>query len=42
MKIDIYFDGILIGFTYYPAENVNDFNEVNLYILFIRITIWWT
>lgn len=41
VRIDVYSDGILVGFTYYPAVNIDDFNEFNLYAFFIRITITW-
>ena len=44
LRIDIFYDGILFGFTYYPKEEVADqfdFYELNLYILFIRITFIW-
>lgn len=41
-RVDIYNDGILLGFTYYNKANVDDFNELNVYLLFIRITYQWT
>lgn len=42
IRIDLYSDGILAGFTFYPAGDIDDdFNEFNLYLLFIRITLTW-
>jgi hypothetical protein len=32
-------DGLLIGFTYYPMDNDNDYSELNLYLLFIVLHI---
>ena len=43
LRIDIHNDGILFGFTYYPKEDADqfDFNELNIYLLFIRMTYSW-
>jgi hypothetical protein len=41
VRIDIYSDGILLGFTYYAAENTDDYNEFNFYLFITRITIQW-
>lgn len=32
-------DGPLLGFTYFPIDNVNNFSELNLYLLFFIVHI---
>jgi hypothetical protein len=42
VKIDLFSDGILVGFTYYPAGEIDDdFNELNIYLFIIRISYKW-
>ena len=33
--VERFLDGPLIGFTYFPKDEVQDFNELNLYLIFI-------
>ena len=33
--VERFLDGPLIGFTYFPKNEVQDFNELNLYLIFI-------
>ena len=47
-RVQLMADGALIGFTYYGkgdivlVEEENDWHEINIYLLFVSITIkWW-
>ena len=33
--VERFLDGPLIGFTYFPEDEVQGFNELNLYLIFI-------
>ena len=45
-EIIIFWDGLLVGYTYYPKDDefmgtVYDFNELNIYLLFIKFSYRW-
>jgi len=34
--------GLLLGYSYFVKDNVDDFNELNIYLFFIVLHIkWW-
>lgn len=43
IKIDLFPDGLLFGFTYYPKSTYDefDFTEINIYLLFCKIHCQW-
>ena len=33
--------GMVVGWSYYPRDEENNYNEVNLYLLFIQLQYRW-
>ena len=39
---ETFYTGPLLGFSSYPQDEENQFNELNIYLLFVFIHIKWT
>lgn len=41
MSITIAPNYVLIGFDWYERDEIDDYNEINVYFLFIKLSFYW-